>query len=275
MSDSPYDLNRAWWNERADFHLDTAFYGKMVAKLEAGGHCLLPLEVRELGSVEGEDLLHLQCHVGADSLSLARLGARVTGVDFSEVAIVRARELSKRLEIPARFEVCEISEVGARFEHQFDCVFTSYGAITWLSDLASWGRNIAQCLRSGGRFYVVDSHPLAMALDHEWTPADGHLRLAYGYLHQDAALAFEDPGSYAARDRATEHNSTREWVWSLSDVLNALMDAGLRIQWLREHVDGFYPLLPGMEEQPDGHVHLPSPYHGRYPLTFSVMACKD
>ena len=133
----PYDVNRMWWDECAGFHLDTPLYQGYVERLAGGGHSLLPLEVREVGDVNGLDVLHLQCHVGTDTLSLARLGATATGVDFSPVAIREATALGSRLGIKARFVEAEIAEIGDLFAGQFDLVFTSYGVITWLSVASS------------------------------------------------------------------------------------------------------------------------------------------
>jgi len=266
------DLNRAYWDERAGFHLDTEFYQRQVRRLSSGGHSLLPLEVRELGDISGLDVLHLQCHVGTDTLSLARLGANVTGVDFSRVAVDRAAALSKTLGIRARFEQMEIRAAGEHFAGQFDLVFTSYGVISWLPDLDVWASSIVRCLRPGGRFYIVEMHPLAFALADDLARQGDGLALAYPYLSRSEPLQFDEPGSYADRERLTTANSTREWSWSLADVITALLGAGLELQWLREHADGFYPQLPDMRAGEDGHYRLPEPLHGRYPLTFSILA---
>ncbi len=269
------ELNRAFWDERAGYHLQTPFYQTYLRRLKSGGHSLLPLEVGELGDIKGLKVLHLQCHVGTDSLSLARLGADVTGVDFSRVAIEQATALSEDLGIPARFEQMEISEVGERLSGAFDLVFTSYGVLTWLPDLNLWARNIAQSLRAGGRFYIVEMHPLAFAMADDTDLERGAFRLGYSYLAQEDALQFNDePGSYADRERKTTANDTREWSWGLGDVVGALLAAGLELMWLREHADGFCPQVQGMPRSEDGHYRLPAPLHGQYPLTFSIMASK-
>ncbi|MEC9072878.1 MAG: class I SAM-dependent methyltransferase [Myxococcota bacterium] len=270
--EDPYDVNRAWWDECAGFHLETPFYQRYVQKLMAGGHCLLPLEVGELGDVKGLDVLHLQCHVGPDTLSLARLGAQVTGVDFSPVAIREATGLADRLGIEANFVQSEVGDLGGRFPQRFDLVFTGYGALSWLSDLTEWAENIAATLRPGGRLYVVEMHPLAYALDEEWTPESGPLRVRYPYLAQESPLEFDDDGTYADRERLMKNRSTREWPRGLGDVVTAVQSAGLNLVFLREHAVGFCPIVQDMEPDDDGHYRLPPELHGAYPMTFSLMA---
>jgi len=268
------EINRTWWNERAGFHLETAFYQNFQRRLADGGHALLPREVEELGDISGLDVLHVQCHVGTDTLSLVRLGAHTTGIDFSPVAVEKARNLAEALGIPSRFEQAEIGSLRARFGPQFDLVFTSYGVLSWLPDLSLWAHNIAGCLRPGGRFYIIEGHPLAYAIADEANISGGRLELEYPYLAQTKAQPFNGSGSYADRERSTTANDTREWSWGLGDITNALMEAGLQLRWLREHPEGFCPIHPAMKQCADGHYRFPAPIHGRFPMTFSIMADK-
>lgn len=273
MSDYTKSENREYWEERAGFHLETPLYQRFVAQLKAGGDSLLPLEREELGPLDGLRVLHLQCHVGTDTLSLVRRGAaRAVGVDFAETAIAKARELAAELEIDAEFVHAELDELPAEFDASFDLVFTSYGAICWLRDLQSWASTISRCLTPGGRFYIVDSHPLSLALDENCDAATGELKLRFPYLPQPVPLRFEAEGSYADAGAATEHNVTLEWSHGLGTVLAALTDAGLSLDYLREHADGYFEVVKGMERGADGHWRLPAPLHGRYPLTFSLSA---
>ena len=277
MSDSKDDidqqLNQAWWNERAAFHVQTPLYQKHIQRLKAGGLALLPLERRELGVINGLTVMHLQCHIGTDTLSLARLGANVLGIDFSKAAIEVARELSKELGIDARFKVHEIKEIAQHYPAYFDLVFTSHGVIPWLPDLDLWAEQIARCLRPEGRLYLSDSHPLVWSLSDKGLQ-NGALQLTYPYLRQPEAASYHSPGSYADSDRHTKENETREWSWGLGDILRALVGAGLSILWLNENPEGFYPAIPELIEGEDGHYRLPDPLHGRYPLSFSLMAQK-
>jgi len=266
--------NLEWWNERAAFHRDTPLYQKHIERLRNGGLALLPLEVSELGDLSGRRVLHAQCHIGTDTLSLARLGADVTGVDFSEVAIAEARQLSQDLGIPATFEVRELSRLESEFAEAFDMVFTSHGVLTWLSDLEAWARDLAGCLKPEGRFYISEGHPLVWAFADEHPVDESGLKLGNPYLSQTKPSIFVEPGSYANREAETENNQTTEWSWGIGDVVNALIGAGLRIDWLNEHPLGFYPASDEFIAEDNGHCRLPDGLHGRYPLTFSIRATK-
>ncbi len=267
-------VNHRWWNERAAFHRQTPLYQKHIQRLREGGLALLPLETSELGDISGLRALHMQCHIGTDTLSLARLGADVTGMDFSEVAIAEARKLSADLEIPAQFIQCRVAELAHTIPEQFDLVFTSHGVLSWLPDLTSWAQQAAARIKPGGRFYLSDSHPLVWAFAEEGAIEDDGVRLGLPWLSRNDGHTFVDSGSYADRHRETQHNETREWSWGLGDVLNALVSAGLTIEWLREHPVGFCQVTPEFRECEDGHFRLPEPLHGRYPLTFTVSARK-
>ncbi len=276
MTDEHIETNRRWWDERAAFHRDTDLYQTHLSRLEAGGHALLPLELRELaelGGVSGKRVLHLQCHIGTDTLSLAKLGAEVTGLDFSSEAIEQARKLSADLDRPATFVMDRVCNAGERFDTTFDVVFTSHGVLIWMPDLDIWAANIAACLKPGGLFYLSEGHPLAYALSPEES-TETQLSLEYSYLRQQEPDRFTGGGSYADPDRETKANTTIEWPWSLGDVVNALLGAGLQLLWLREHTEGFYPLLQSMREGADGQWRLPAQLHGKYPLGYSIAARK-
>ena len=267
-------INLLWWNERAAQHRQTPLYQTHIKRLENGGLALLPLEVQELGEIRGQNVLHVQCHIGTDTLSLARLGAHVTGIDFSEAAISEAQNLAQDLGIRAHFETCEISELAHRYSGHFDLVFASLFLLKWLHDLNGWAKQLAACLSPGGRVYLSDSHPLVWALaDHD--PIRGNeLVLGYPYLAQDAPSAFVEAGSYADRTLPTTANETREWSWGLGDVVNAIIGAGLTLEFLNEHTVGFYPAIADCVAGADGHYRLPEALDGRYPLTFSLSARK-
>lgn len=274
-NDDDTRVNLAWWNERAAVHRHTPLYQAHLERLRGGGSSLLPLERHELGDLTGLRVLHVQCHIGTDTLSLTRLGATVTGVDFSQSAIDEARALARELGISASFECLENGDLPDRFSGQFDLVFTSHGVLTWLPDLAEWGRQLAACLAPGGRLYLSESHPLVWAFSEERpVEADG-LRLGLSYLAQSRPDVFVESGSYADRDLVTHANETREWSWGLGDVVNALIGAGLTLDWLREHPVGFYPAAPELTEGADGHYRLPAPLDGKFPLTFTVQARKS
>ena len=223
-------VNLEHWNELVPIHAGSEFYD--VAGFKSGRSTLMPIEVEEVGDVAGKSLLHLQCHFGLDTMSWARLGAEVTGVDFSDKAIALARSLSTELGIDARFVHSNVYDLPQYLDGQFDVVFTSYGALIWLPDLAGWARVISHFLKPGGIFYVVDGHPFAYVFDDE---AADRLDVRYPYFHSDQPLRFEPDGSGSYADEtAVVTTSTREWVHSLGDIMNSLISAGLEIEFLHE-----------------------------------------
>jgi len=272
--DEPGEINRRWWNERARLHPGTALYQGALARLRRGESCLTPIERDEVGPLEGKRLLHLQCHLGHDTLSLALGGAEVTGVDFSADAIDAARKLAATLGIEARFLEADVLELDPAAVADHDIVFTSWGALCWLGDLDRWARLVAGALRPGGTFYIAEQHPFALTLHDRAATTEEALRLHYPYFQGPAPLEIEDPGSYAARDAKTIHNRTREWTHSLSRIFTVLLAHGLRIEFFHEH-DGFpCATLPGMTQQADGLWRLPEASRSRVPLAFSLRAIK-
>jgi SAM-dependent methyltransferase len=262
------DTNRAWWNERVPVHAGSSFYD--LQSFRDGGLTLMPLERRELGDVEGRSLLHLQCHFGLDTLSWARLGARATGVDFSEEGIALARSLSAELGIEATFIHSDVYELPDLLSREFDIVFTSYGVLAWLPDLRRWADVIARFLAAGGIFYIAEIHPFAMVFYDEEDAE--RLRVYYPYFHDTEPLRFECEGSYASAT-ACIHNVTYEWTHSLGDILNALISAGLKIDYLHEFPYACYKMFPFLVQDEAGWWRLRES-DGSIPMTFSLKATK-
>lgn len=263
--------NNALWDEWTAIHAASAFYD--LDGFKRGGLRLREDEIAEIGDVAGRDLLHLQCHFGIDTLSWARLGARVTGADFSGAAIELARSLADELGFPeARFVRSDLYDLPAVLEGDFDVVYTSRGVLGWLPDVRRWARVVAHFLRPGGTFYITEIHPVALAFENEGV-APGELRLAYPYWEHAEPLTFAVRGSYA--DPAAEVTATAEHGWDhgLGEIVSALIDAGLRIESLRE-----YPFvdwkLDFLVEGPDGRFRLPHDTPGELPLFFSIRATK-
>lgn len=276
MTNDHIETNRRWWDERAAFHRQTELYQTHLARLEAGGYALLPLELgelAELGGIRGKRVLHMQCHIGTDTVSLTKLGGDVTGLDFSQEAVEQGRRISADLDRPTTFVQDRVCNAAARFGPNFDFVFTSHGVLIWMPDLDVWAANIAGCLKPGGLFYLSEGHPLSYALSPERSVGEP-LSLKYPYLAQEDPDRFTDAGSYADSGRPTKANTTIEWPWGIGDVVNALLRAGLQLRWLREHSVGFYPLLPDMTEGVDGQWRLPPSLDGKYPLGYSIAAVK-
>jgi SAM-dependent methyltransferase len=268
MLDEFVKANLGLWNEWTEVHETSAFYD--LEGFKAGKSSLHAIELEELGDLAGKRLLHLQCHFGLDTLSWARLGAVVTGVDFSERAIELARSLAAELELPATFVQSTIDDLQDNLQGEFDVVFTSYGAIEWLADLDRWARTIVHFLAPGGTFYMVELHPLARALD----DLDEHpeLRLAGPYFPARKPRRLRIRGSYAEPDAPVERVAYG-WTHSFAEILNALIGAGLRLEYLHEFPCSVVPFSRSMKRAADGWYYLPG---GRrdVPFLFSLRATR-
>ena len=265
--DARTDANRALWNEWTGVHEASAFYD--LAAFKAGRDTLRPLEVAELGDVAGKTLLHLMCHFGQDTLCWARRGARVTGADLSDKAIDLARSLTTELGLEARFLAGDIYDLPAKLDERFEIVFTSWGVLTWLSDLPRWGLLVADFLAPGGSFYLAEIHPFAMVLDvHD----DGALVLDYSYLSEGAAGCYESDTSYADPDTVCANTVSYQWDHTLGEIVGALIDAGLVVEFLHEWPFSAYRRWPSMVKDEDGWWYLPD--RRDVPLSFSLRAHK-
>lgn len=270
MSDAtPFDVNRARWDELVDIHARSEFYD--LAGFKSGKCSLRPLEVAELGDVSGKSLLHLQCHFGMDTLSWARRGARVTGVDFSERAVERARDLAREVGHDARFVCANVYDLPEVLAETFDIVFTSYGVLCLLPDLPRWGRVAAHFVRPGGIFYLAEIHPVAFTLDDRAGSTEP--RAVYPYFHAPEPYRWETVGSYADRNARVRNTVNYQWTHSLADVVNALLAAGLRLEFLHEFPYCSAPLTPYLTRSADGWYRLPGGADV-LPLLFSLKAVK-
>jgi SAM-dependent methyltransferase len=263
------DANRRRWNELVAIHERSDFYD--VAGFKAGKSSLRPLEQEELGDVAGKSLLHLQCHFGLDTLSWARKGARVTGVDFSDQAVDRACALAAETGIDARFLCANVYDLPNVLQDTFDIVFTSYGALCWLSDLPRWAKVVSHFLERGGAFHVAEVHPLAFTLDDR--PGTTAAVPFYSYFNSPEPIRSESQGSYANRGAVLENQTEYVWMHSLADVVNAVLAAGLRLEFLHEFPYCICGMSPCMERSADGWWRLPSGAE-TLPLLFSLKATK-
>lgn len=270
--DDPLRSNRKLWDAWTKINVASAFYD--VASFRDGDRPvrLADYEREEVGSVEGKTLLHLQCHFGLDTLSWARLGAIVTGIDFSEQAIAAARGLAGELGIPATFVRSDLYRLPEVLHEQFDVVYTSSGALGWLPDIAAWGRVAAHFVRPGGFLYVTEIHPVAQVFENEGVEP-GELRLAYPYWSHAEPLRFEVKGSYADREAATEGLVEYGWDHSLGEIVTSLADAGLRLEFLHEFDFVRWP-VDFLVESEGGRWRLPEGSKGSLPLFFSLKATK-
>jgi SAM-dependent methyltransferase len=261
------DINRARWNEMVPIHRDSAFYD--LDGFRRGRTTVDDVAMGLLGDVAGKTLLHLQCHFGMDTLSLARLGARVTGVDYSDQAIVLARSLAEEIDVEARFIEANIYDVPDVLDEEFEIVFTSHGTITWLPDIEGWARVVAGALRPGGRFVFLDGHPLA-GLNQE--KVDGY-EFQFSYFSAGQTFAFDEDGTYADPTAKLANRETREWHHQLDEIVNALIGAGLAIERLGEYPQLAWRMLPFMERGDDGWWRVP-PGRPQLPMMLSIVAVK-
>lgn len=265
-----YGENLDWWDEKVALHVSGEFY--RVEQFKAGEEQLRPFELAELGDVAGRTLFHPQCHFGQDTLGWARRGASVTGLDFSPAGVAAAQQLATDMGIDAQFVCADVYDSSAAVGGRtFDIVYTGLGAINWLHDIDRWAAAMAAVCRPGGTFYLAEFHPIAAIFDDE-TP-DVVLRAAYPYFgHEWHDTAETFTGSYGAIGAETHCNNTHERVWSIGEVLNAVIGAGFDLEFFHEHDYTLYQALPFLVhtdrgyEVPEG---LP-----RIPMMFSLRATR-
>jgi SAM-dependent methyltransferase len=259
------DGNRAFWDELTPVHLKN--YG--VERFLAGERWLPQEILQEVGDVTGLSLLHLQCHFGLDSLAWVRQGAVVTGVDFSPAAVEAAQALSLQADLPATFVCSDIYDLPNNLEGSFDVVFTSIGVLCWLKDLNAWARVIAHFLKPGGFLYIMDAHPLMYTFDDE-----GQWRFILSYFHNPEPYIWDGENEDYMDPSYKTNTPTYEWQWSASDILNAVIGAGLRVEFFNEYEALSDPVYPWMVARDDGlytYSNMPVPL----PIVFTLKARKE
>jgi SAM-dependent methyltransferase len=263
-------INRAHWDALAAVHGQDAYYD--TESLLAGADSLSETEAAGLreavGAVAGLDVLHVQCHIGFDSISLARRGARVVGVDFSPASLEKARALARRCEVDVRFVEAEATALPAELHNHFDLVYATIGVICWIDDLTAWMRSAAATLRSGGRLLLVEIHPLYQML-----AAADPLELDFPYAF-DGPRAFDEAGSYADPEAQVASTENINYGHSLGETVNAALTAGLRIERVDEHlVADFDPRGSLLAAGDDGRYRLS--FGGELlPVLFTLIAAK-
>lgn len=273
MTQDPLGDNLKTWEAWTKIHVDSAFYDVASFKDETRPVRLRDYEIEEIGAVAGKSLLHLQCHFGLDTLSWARLGANVTGADFSPAAIEAARSLALDVGLDARFVVSDLYELPNNLQGEFEVVYTSRGVLGWLPDISRWATVVAHFVKPGGFAYVTEVHPIAQVFDDDGDVTPGGLRLKYPYWEHPEPLTFNVEGSYADRDAHTDGLVEHGWNHSLGEIVTALIDAGLRIDFLHEF-DFAEWAMPFLESDDEARARLPADVSGRLPLFFSLRASK-
>ncbi|MFC9394170.1 class I SAM-dependent methyltransferase [Streptomyces sp. NPDC057027] len=265
-----HEANRAKWDERVPIHVASEFYD--LDTFRAGKDALRDFELAEVGDVSGRSLLHLQCHIGLDTLSWARHGAsRVVGLDFSEPAVETARSLAADLGLSqerAAFVAADVYDAAEAVpDGSYDIVYTGGGALNWLPDLERWAETAASLVTPGGFLYVAEFHPLTDSLDDETGS-----RVVHDYFVRDPWVDTH-PGTYADADAVTVHNRSVEWVHPVGEVVTALAKAGLRIEFLHEHDASLFPRYGALQRHEDGYYRFPAG-RPRVPLMYSVKASR-
>jgi len=259
------------WNNRAELHSTDTTGSYRIAEVLAGGSSLHALEASEIGDIGGKDIVHLQCHIGLDTLSLRHMGAAsVTGLDFSARAIAAARDFAARAGTEARFVEASVYDAPEVLGRTYDMVFVTWGAINWLDDIFRWARVVAALLRPGGRLYLLEGHPQM----NQFEARNGRLELDYDWrTPKDTPLTWDDSQTYTGDTRQLTHTRHYEWIHPLSDIVNALIKAGLRIDFLNEHEIVVWRAFPDLVELGGDRFALPES-RPKIPLSFSIGATK-
>jgi SAM-dependent methyltransferase len=270
MSDAEsFALNRAWWDGVVETHAKSTMY--QTQAFRAGGDTLHPIESEEIGDVSGKSLIHLQCHFGLDTLSLARRGAKVTGLDFSPNAVAQAQALAAEAKIAARFIESNVYDAATALGERYDIAFVSWGAIVWLPDLHRWARVVAEVLKPGGFLYLLEGHPMALTLEQK--KAEDPLTPGWPYFEHAAPQVIDEEGTYADKQAKLAHTRTHEWAHPLRQIFGALLEAGLQIEMFQEHDRIAWQLWPCLEYDGARMYRLPKD-RMKLPLSFSLRARK-
>jgi 2-polyprenyl-3-methyl-5-hydroxy-6-metoxy-1,4-benzoquinol methylase len=256
--------NRALWNAKVEHHVASDFYN-MESFLD-GANSLNSIELDLLGNLKGKSVLHLQCHFGQDTLALARLGATVTGIDFSEKAIAKANEIAQQLNVSASFICCDIFDLKAHLSEQFDIVFTSYGTIGWLPDLHKWANIISSFLKPNGKLVFAEFHPVVWMFDNDFE------HIEYRYF-KSAPIIENESGTYADKNAPIQLESIT-WNHSLSEVFAALLSNQLIINTFQEFDYSPYNCLNGMIQVAPRQYRIEK-FGDKIPLVYALIAIKS
>jgi SAM-dependent methyltransferase len=267
-------VNRATWDERAPAHAASPDYGfDRFATDPAFLSNVVRFDLPRLGDVSGLRGAHLQCHIGTDTVSLSRLGARMTGLDFSAAALAEARRLALVAGADVDFVEGDVFDAAARLgAGRFDLVFTGVGALCWLPDVRRWAQVVADLLKPGGRLFLREGHPMLWALAD--VREDGLLVVEHPYFEREEPTVWDEPGTYVETDATFAHNLTHEWNHGLGEIVTALHDAGLRLTMLVEHDSVPWEALPGHMERLDGGEWRLADRPWRLPHSYTLQAIR-
>ncbi len=255
--------NKKWWNDVTPIHSSSQLYN--LPAFKKGDSTLGSLERKEVGDVTGKSMLHLMCHFGMDTLSWAREGALVTGVDLSDSSITLAKKLSTEANTPADFICSDIYTLPKVLDKKFDIVFTSHGVLLWLSNLKEWAKIINRFLKPGGMFYIAEVHPFTSVLSHDF-------QMKYNYFNTESYID-DSPGTYTDWN-ADIKGTTYQWNHTISEVINVLVGQGLKIEFIHEFPFTTYDQFPGFMKQNKKGQYVLKNNKIKIPLLFTLKATK-
>lgn len=256
-------INAKWWNNVTPIHLTSDLYD--LKGFKKGKTSLNKIEITELGNVKGKSLLHLMCHFGMDSLSWSKKGAIVTGIDISDTAIKTAKKLSKDMEIPAKFICSDIYDLHKVLHKKFDIIFMSYGVLCWLKDIKKWAKLLHYFLKDGGIIYIAELHPFTNTLSCDFT---------FEYKYFDKGPYLDDSSGTYTNWNAKIKGTSYIWFYTISDVINALIEEGLRLKFVHEFPFTMYDQFPGLMKKNKKGQYVLKDKNIQIPLLFSLMATK-
>jgi len=268
------EVNRLNWDERAPAHAASpGYHVDRFVQDPAFLSYVVQFDVPRLGDIAGLRGIHLQCHIGTDTISLARLGARMTGLDFSPAALAEARRIAELAGAQVEFVQADVYDAESVLgESGFDFVYTGVGALCWLPDIRRWAQTVSGLLRPGGRLFIREGHPVLWSLDEE--RGDQLLVVNYPYFEMPEPDVFEDAGTYVETDTVFRHTTTHTWNHGLAEIITALLEAGMEITALEEHRSVPWEALPGnMIGDAQGEWRL-NTRPERVPLTYTLQARK-
>ncbi|MBS3913639.1 MAG: class I SAM-dependent methyltransferase [Bacteroidetes bacterium] len=257
------EINRKSWNNRVYPHIESAFYDHEA--FLRGKNSLKDIELHLLGNIQGKSILHLQCHFGQDSISLARMGATVTGVDISDVSILEAKKIATELHADATFICCDLYDLPNHLDQNFDIVFTTYGTIGWLPDIEKWANLISRYLKPAGKLIFADFHPVIWMFDNAFE------NIQYRYFKSDPIVETET-GTYANRDSEIEVQSIG-WNHGLAEVLQALIQNDLQLDEIREYDYSPYNCFANLTESEPGKFRI-AHLENKIPMVYSILGSK-
>ncbi len=257
------NINKQTWNNKTDVHIASEFYD-MKSFLD-GKSTLNTIELELLGDIKGKSVLHLQCHFGQDTMTLTRMGGKVTGVDLSDKAIERAKEFTAQLSLDTTFVCCDIYDTPKYIDEKFDIVFTSYGTIGWLPDLDKWANIVSNFLKPDGKFIMADFHPVVWMYDYDFAA------VFYSYFNVEPIIE-EETGTYAEKE-ADLSAKTIGWNHPISEILNALINNSLEINCFNEYDYSPYNCFNETEEFEPNKFRIKK-FENKIPMVYAIKASK-